>query len=327
MALSPLKITMDDCGDTNPLETIVFSIKHAESLVGKYFMDINLGDTDWRVFSKDDIKKTINHKILLRSPMTCQAPNFQMCRKCFGTRNFPTDYVGITAAQCISERNTQLIMRSFHHSGSANLDIQKSSKDFMTHHLVEIEDKDDEIVLKFDVDSESFNYPESLSKIKGFKNITKNEVIFGKYYEATPNKDAVAVMMKVKNLLNTHNNPTNHPFDYYAELMSCILEVGTPYSSFIEMLFTNMFINETKDKKTGKKNVKFWRYNQNLSITKKLGDKTLSQHISKLLGLLYQPNKKSLEQVYDLLEVDIDNVSELNIYEKIFLGQFFFDGE
>ena len=99
--------------------------------------------------------------------------------------------------------------------------------------------------------------------------------------------------------------------------MSCILSVGNPYSSFVEMLFANMLITKLEKSQNI---IEFWRYNQDKPIILKLGHTNMAYHISKLLGLLYHPNKKTLSDItiMNTLQEQADN---LNIYEKIWLGQ------
>ena len=101
--------------------------------------------------------------------------------------------------------------------------------------------------------------------------------------------------------------------NFLLEMMEIVLQVGTPYSSFVEMVFANMFM-------TNKKNREFWRYNPDKKIVIKLGDKILSRNLSKLLGLLYVPNKNTISQVDKLNELDLDTM-DLTIYEKIFLSR------
>ena len=95
--------------------------------------------------------------------------------------------------------------------------------------------------------------------------------------------------------------------------MELILSVGAPFSSFIEILLSNMFLT---DAKSGT----LWRYDQSQPIKLKLGDKTLAARISPLLGLLYQQNSKSIDKI-EFLDSYI-NSDKLTIYEKIFLEKF-----
>src|SRR5882762_9057502 len=70
-------------------------------------------------------------KILVRSPMTCQAP-LGVCRLCYGmdlaTGTLVEEgmAVGIIAAQSIGEPGTQLTMRTFHIGGTVKRDIIES---------------------------------------------------------------------------------------------------------------------------------------------------------------------------------------------------------
>src|SRR5205807_7422427 len=67
-------------------------------------------------------------KIMVRSPMTCQAP-LGVCRLCYGM-DLATGAlveegmaVGIIAAQSIGEPGTQLTMRTFHIGGVAGREV------------------------------------------------------------------------------------------------------------------------------------------------------------------------------------------------------------
>jgi DNA-directed RNA polymerase subunit beta' len=70
-------------------------------------------------------------KILVRSPMTCQAP-LGVCRLCYGmdlaTGNLVEEgmAVGIIAAQSIGEPGTQLTMRTFHIGGTVKRVVEES---------------------------------------------------------------------------------------------------------------------------------------------------------------------------------------------------------
>ena len=125
------------------------------------------------------------------------------------------------------------------------------------------------------------------------------------------NHDVISVVENVKKILR-QGDVSDSVEEYYINLMSTLLEVGIVYSSFVEILFTNMFIVD-KEKKL------FWRYNQSRMPVFKLGDKMMAAYISSRIGLLYQPNKNTIEQV-NLDELDTIDLENLTIYEKIFLG-------
>ncbi len=93
-----------------------------------------------------------------------------------------------------------------------------------------------------------------------------------------------------------------------------MLTVGTIYSSFIEMLFANMFITSTDDNE-------YWRYNQKEKIEIKLGEKALAKFISPLLGLLYEPNKKSIDLIESDFDVEKFDKEKHSVHEKIWFCQ------
>lgn len=313
MALSVLEIAEEDCGGSNYLSFVVFSEKHAETLVGKYFKDPQEPYNDWQVLDFFTAKDFINKKIYVRSPMTCTTENFKMCHKCFGERKFPTKYLGIVCGQTISERLTQLVLRTFHTSGAAELRLILTIKNFIKDHLVDIREENDLIVVEFDTATIS----QAMTKITGFINSTEEDHRSFAYFEPdkelTQNNDTISMLRNIQNLLRTCKNPAMDPTEYYLEMMELVLQAGTPYSSFVEMVFANMFMTNRKQKE-------FWRYNPDKKIVIKLGDKILSKHLSTLLGLLYEPNKDTIAEVEKLEHLDLDNM-DLTIYEKIFLSR------
>jgi len=313
MALSMIEFDLDDCETNNHLEFIVMSNKHAQTLVGKYHRDPNSTDREWKVLDLKTAIGFINRKIEIRSPMTCQNPNFKICKKCFGEKELKTKYVGIVAGQCVVERLTQLTLRTFHESGRANLPTDVEILKFFEDHLVDVETDESGTTLIFDNDS----FPEKLITnqnplIYGLTQVSNNKLIFTQDKSSIKNQDVIAVVNTIKNILK--QGDVFQPIeDYYSNLMAAILEVGTIYSSFIEILLANMFVVDYNNKL-------FWRYHQDQTPTYKLGDKGLAAYISSRIGLLYQPNKNTIENISldELEEIDQKN---LTIYEKIYLGQ------
>jgi hypothetical protein len=310
MALSTLEIVEEDCGGSNFLEFVIFSEKHAETLVGKYYKDPQKPYNDWQILDFHTAKDFINKKIYIRSPMTCTTENFKMCAKCFGERKFSTKYLGIVCGQTISERLTQLVLRTFHTSGAAELNISIIVKEFIKKHLTDIENTSNgQSILHFD----TTNIPEAIEKLQSFKATEDNKVYFNPLTEPVNNNDTISMLKSIQNLLKTNKGNIKPPVEFYLELMELVLTVGTPYSSFVEMVFANMFMTHKTQKR-------FWRYNPDEKIVLKLGDKILAKHLSTLLGLLYQPNKNTIAEMDKLEDLDLDKM-DLTIYEKIFLSR------
>ena len=154
--------------------------------------------------------------------------------------------------------------------------------------------------------NENFNF------IKGLNRIEDKKLIYNEDSDIIYNKDVISIMSDIKKILRQDNVSTSVE-SYYISLITAILEVGIIYSSFVEILFTNMFLVD-------KANKIFWRYRQDLKPTFKLGDRTMATYISSRIGLLFQPNKKTVGKVSleELADIDEEN---LTIYEKIYLGK------
>lgn len=304
MALSIIIITEDDCNSDKYITTKVINRSHSESLIGKYFKaaswDIN--KTDWMEFKETDIDMYTNQIIHIRSPITCKTPKNKICRKCFGTRQFTTEFIGILAGQIIAERLTQLIMRSFHTSGSANLELDVDVKLFFQTYVCDIIEDEYEIIIK--LTSDNLDIPQSIQLMTGFKSIEGDEIHFFPNPETVINKDAVQVMHSVKQILRKDPSCKKTPSQYYEIMMTCILSVGTPYSSFVELLFANMFFI----------NNEVWRYSSmNKNPSEKLGDKSLAKKLDSKLGCMYEPNSKTLSAISDIDRISTDP----SIYERI----------
>jgi len=141
-------ISMEDCGTENGAEkgTVYQGDKQAVSFVdavrGRVSRHSILDPmTEEVIVEKNhlitvDIAKRIekvasSEKIMVRSPLTCEAP-VGICARCYGmdlSRSAlaePGLAVGIIAAQSIGEPGTQLTMRTFHIGGTASKKVEDS---------------------------------------------------------------------------------------------------------------------------------------------------------------------------------------------------------
>lgn len=308
MGLSIITIEEEDCGTKGFLKTTIIDKSHIKTLIGKWYK-LKENDKEWLLLTgENDIQ--VGQEICLRSPIYCITPDRKICQKCFGEKKFNTKYLGILAGQILSERLTQLTLRSFHESGSAQLTVDKTLKSFIKNHLTDIEySKTDTIALVFDTDE----IPDEFKTYPNYQITTGNNVYFINSLETQQNNDPVAILRNIKIILKVAKTNIKQPNEYYDLLMSQILTVGAPYSSFVELLLANMFLTDTK-------NNSLWRYDQTATIKCKLGDKTLSSKTSPLLNLLYQQNNKTISKI-EFLNDYLDN-GQLTIYEKMFLEKF-----
>ncbi len=312
MALSIVELDLEDCGTNTYLEIIISSSKQAQMLVGKYY---RLNDNEeWKELDANVAEELVGTKVQIRSAMHCINPNFKICYKCFGTRKFPTKYVGITAGQNLTERITQLILRTFHESGRANLETNQTIRNFFIKNLIDIRNESNRTVLKFSTNEfpDILLYTGDDAPIRGLVDVRyeTNELVFESDNRTIPNEDIISIMQEIRSVLKPVKIKNETPNMYYERLSSLLLSVGTVYSSFIEILFANMFLVEER---------KFWRYHQDETPIFKLGYKNLAAYINPVLGLLYQPNKKTIS-IVDLDSKILDS-SNLSIYEKIWFNK------
>jgi DNA-directed RNA polymerase subunit beta' len=139
-------ITLHDCGTTQGItKGVVYKGEEierslSESIRGRVARNTITTITGEVIVRENemitwDAARKIEHlgvdKILVRSPMTCQAP-LGVCRLCYGmdlaTGNLVEEgmAVGIIAAQSIGEPGTQLTMRTFHIGGVVKRTVEES---------------------------------------------------------------------------------------------------------------------------------------------------------------------------------------------------------
>ena len=196
-------------------------------------------------------------------------------------------------------------------SGSCELDLDKTVCKFIKDCLIDIVDDGKLITLKFNTD----DIPNEIRNIRGYLSTEKNLVKFTKLSEQVVNNDVLATVNRVKSLMRKcSGSDLLTPSEYYKDLMSCILEVGNIYSSFVEMVLAHMFMVSPTE---------FWRYNQDKSVVVKLSEKTIASKISPLLGFAFQPNRRSADELNmtEIEEMEPEDIEKLCIHEKIFLNK------
>ena len=210
--------------------------------------------------------------------------------------------------------------KNVHDSGHATLAVDSEIVKFFEEHLLDVKTELDSktnqerTTLEFDTDQFPIQLVQQQSKqiIYSLEKLENNKLIYGEDHYTIYNQDVISVVNNIKAILR-QGPVTTSVETYYIELMKALLTVGNLYSSFVEILFANMFVTDY-DKK------EFWRYRQDLLPTYKLGDKMMASFISSRIGLLYQPNRDTIEKV-DLEELDEIDLENLTIYEKIYLGR------
>jgi DNA-directed RNA polymerase subunit beta' len=113
---------VEDCGIKEFLEVDVTDDKKASCLINRFIKD---GD-QLKLVTRENYPEIVGQKIKVRSPIYCK--DDKVCRTCYGEshKTLNSAFIGIIAAQTLGEKSTQLVLRTFHTSGSA---IIKNSTD------------------------------------------------------------------------------------------------------------------------------------------------------------------------------------------------------
>jgi len=106
---------LEDCGTKDLLTVEVKNKLKARMLINRYMLE---NKTLVRI-TRENYKDNIGKIIQIRSPILCQSP--RICHTCYGDlyKRLNSRFIGIIAAQTLGERGTQLVLRTFHTSGSA----------------------------------------------------------------------------------------------------------------------------------------------------------------------------------------------------------------
>jgi len=110
-----IDLDLDDCGTTDYLQVKVTTPRKARMLINRYMKNGN----DLVKITNENHMELLGKDIEIRSPILCKSP--RLCKTCYGDlyKKLNSRFVGIIAAQTLGERTTQLVLRTFHTSGSA----------------------------------------------------------------------------------------------------------------------------------------------------------------------------------------------------------------
>jgi len=288
--LSPVEIGLDDCGTHLTFNITILSESHATSLRNRYHMK----DDVLHLYEPEDLKSEVGKSYSFRSPMCCANPGFGICSTCFGKyEGIKSKHVGIIAGQSISERLTQLTMRTFHTSGSCDLPTNPEVIKIIKAQMIDIvnDTATKTSILKF-TPTLTMTQIDLFSEIDGFATYQHNESITElTYYNIykVENRDVTAIIKDMKKLTQAESGKLTPISDVYDRFITNALSVGQIYSTFVEIVLCNMYITKNKE---------ILRYalqhNVNAIPHKKLNIMRLHSVISKLLGLLYEPNSQSI---------------------------------
>jgi len=296
--LSPIELDMDDCGTHLGFNIEIQSVDHVKSLLHKYWIT---PDGSTQLYDPPHYESEVGKIYSFRSPMCCGNPNFKICKTCFGKYDtVKGKYVGIIAGQSIAERLTQLTMRTFHTSGSCDLPTDDKIVDIIQDKLLDIiVDKDKTFSVMIFSPMLTNGEISLLSSIKGYSGMTEvgeeTRLTYDDIHDVV-NRDVTTKIKEVKKLTQFQGKKDLLPIDeVYRKFIMNALSVGEIYSTFVEIILCNMYVTED-----GELLRLALQRDVNAVPIKKLNIKTLHTIVSKLLGLLYEPNEQSICKFADV---------------------------
>lgn len=273
----------DDCKTDRYLEIKVFDEKHAKSLIGRYYFDDEKGALV--KITKDNYLSLVNKQIKLRSPMYCKCKDYKICKTCAG--DFPTHlHLGMVSACFISERFTQLTLRTFHISAAANIKPNPA--------LLEVID------LNKIKGNKYLGSKEEIKKINEYLDKYVNNSQYKVYIDENTkeiisngkclNPDIITTIKTLNSLLMGKVKKVHEytPEKIYTFIIKEYLKHSFIKSLYIETILSLLFM----DKKT--KTLLRYMDEINLKKVEKVSIKYVSRYINKMLAFLYEPNKTNL---------------------------------
>jgi DNA-directed RNA polymerase subunit beta' len=118
---------LKDCGTTDLLDIDVTNKRKAQMLVNRYMHN----GKELVKITRENCLDLVGKIIKVRSPILCKSP--KICTTCYGDlyKKLNSRFIGIIAAQTLGERGTQLVLRTFHTSGSAIVKGDKKQRSEM----------------------------------------------------------------------------------------------------------------------------------------------------------------------------------------------------
>jgi len=124
-----LNLNIDDCSykkEPSFIKLENVDEKLARALLKRYYTDEDPKKNNVVLKQVVNPQEIVGKDIWLRSPLTCKSIQKGICRTCYPF-NPSSKFIGIIAAQSISERTTQLTLRTFHTGGVAK-DLKGTGK-------------------------------------------------------------------------------------------------------------------------------------------------------------------------------------------------------
>ncbi len=282
----------DDCASTGKVryfETEIPSKNILKTLKYRWYLNEETGEEE--VINGNE-EFLIGKTIKLRSPITCQLPDYKVCKKCLGLKKPETTNLGAPIGQYLSEAIIQSILRTHHYGGAFLADLDKTlleilkkvdikATDDLT--IISGNDVDVDFIKDYLLDKYKDEDIEISEKIEDSKKVIEIKVINLPFSD-----DAVKLLREITSLIDKNNSSTDikKSFLKLAEISSYngILNI------YFELVLSLLFYDED--------NV-LYRYSDK-PIIKQLALKEVIENIDPKLTVFYNFSNKTIQKIFSM---------------------------
>jgi hypothetical protein len=323
---------VEDCGTDKYFRIKVKSETHAKSIIGRY-CKLSLNDKKEFLVTKENYQSLIGKDVYLRSPLTCKLGKFKVCKKCGAYESLDKrTQLGLLSVQYITERFTQLILRTFHTSGKAIIKIPYELLDKYELTLTEkgIRIKNGTLIPALEKELNKYLEDRYSTYTIKLKKVDEN-IFIPKGVGKLINDDIVSKIEYIEKVMRTKMDNVSLP-EAYEKISDTLLEIELFKSIMIETLLATMWfkrdiLNIGKSDEIIENVLEYTlRYSVvSSNEVRTINDVDYSEYIklslpisayliSPSIQLLFEPNKKTIMRLiseYNKYHVE-------NIFEKIF---------
>ena len=231
---------IDDCGTTVGFKVTIESKSHLKSLYSRYLMNgekININDDT-----------LIGTEIELRSPVTCKAKHYNVCKKCFGDKQPTSDALGASIGSYIAESIIQTVLRAHHFSGAFITEIKKDmlgmikGLTFSSPNIVSGDEEKVRALEQFMWDNYYDKGDITFDKVEGCNDYLIN------VHNLPFNDDSVKLLGNIIGMIDKNRSIENRDLIYQGEMYSFLLDnIVIPngiLSIFIELIVSILYYDE-----------------------------------------------------------------------------------
>jgi len=284
---------VQDCfehtGKERYFEILIKNEKYLKTLKYRWYKEL---DGDKELMIQGDENHLIGKKILLRSPITCQMPNYQVCPKCLGEKRPTTANLGAPIGQYLSEATIQSVLRAHHFGGVFLANEDKQVQEVLRRIDVDYSDSEVTILkgsledLKLIVNYLEDKYqPEAidlhLNEEQGMLRIHVIDLPFS--------EDAVKILNSITGLIDKNRDKKNLvPIEEIYDKLINVSDETDIFNVYFELVLSLIFYDEDDV---------LYRYSDK-PIVKQFALKDVINNIDPKLTIFYNFGNKTIQKIF-----------------------------